>query len=62
MNKMCINCRGIEALPNEEYCLDCIIDAEKIVEDENGNQSYYRYCIYCKGWYNIEDGHRCWRL
>ena len=27
--KKCINCKGIDALPNEDYCLDCIIDTKR---------------------------------
>ena len=59
---MCINCKGIESIKGEDYCYDCIIDMIKVEEDKNGNEVEYCYCIYCGTWYNLQDGHRCWRV
>jgi len=28
--KMCIMCKGIEAIKGEDFCNDCIIDTERL--------------------------------
>jgi len=58
--KYCKNCKGIPVVDGEDYCLDCLKDMEKMQEDENGNEQWYRFCPYCKKWFLVQNGHRCW--